>query len=258
MNGKTYYLDASDKYQSFGTIPYYCYNGLSWLVDSVGRKVYLNPDSLFEENEYRVEISGLDAKFITADVTEYLGVTSSAVLRNSIAKENDALKKYVQKESHHFADNAEVEEIGKSNLEEIDSGLVLNYKIRINKDKAGNLLYFNTDYDKFYSNNPLTANKRTLPIEFIGRSNRRCSTVIKVPAGYTVEELPLASNVSIGSDMVFRHTVVYDKTQNLIRCNSDMLRSRSIFSAADYNSIRNLFDKIIQAQEQKIVIKKKN
>ena len=88
INGKIYYLDASDPALGFGKIPLECYNGHARVVTKTNFPVFLAPDSIRESTSRFVEIRNANnSKSLDLKCTNHTGYYESVDLRKELKAE---------------------------------------------------------------------------------------------------------------------------------------------------------------------------
>lgn len=129
----------------------------------------------------------------------------------------------------------------------------LNVKKRSNA--AGDMIYLNPWVINVLEENPLTEEQRTLPVEFPHKSIEAINSIVTLPEGYVVEELPqrlimksedgalrcLISSEVKGRDLVSQCQIHIDKT---------------LFTPSEYPVVKSFLDAVYKRLQDLIVIKK--
>ncbi|MBP3744825.1 MAG: DUF3857 domain-containing protein [Prevotella sp.] len=129
----------------------------------------------------------------------------------------------------------------------------LNVKKRSNA--AGDMIYLNPWVINVMEENPLTEEQRTLPVEFPHKSIEAINSIVTLPEGYVVEELPqrlimksedgalrcLISSEVKGRDLVSQCQIHIDKT---------------LFTPSEYPVVKSFLDAVYKRLQDLIVIKK--
>jgi len=120
-------------------------------------------------------------------------------------------------------------------------------------DAAGDMIYLNPLVLIPFNESPFTAAERSLPIEFPYKQSETINVYIKLPEGYTVEDMP-------------KPTVLrFDGINVRITCslNGDMLGTqfkfnidKTFYTAAEYQEIKAFFDHLTECNKNIITIKK--
>lgn len=103
--------------------------------------------------------------------------------------------------------------------------------------------------------NPFTQEKRQMPIYFGYPTQERYNINLEIPEGYEIESLPTVATISSENKEIF-FVLNMKATENKIQISCLKEIKGSIFAAESYNGIKELFQKMIASQSQKIVLKK--
>ena len=105
------------------------------------------------------------------------------------------------------------------------------------------------------SKNPFTQEKRQNPIYFGYPSQEKFNLNIEIPEGYSVESMPKPIRISSeNKEIVF--TFITSNVDNKIQISCSKEIYNSIFAADQYDGLKDLFQKMIVSQNEKIVLKK--
>ena len=120
---------------------------------------------------------------------------------------------------------------------------------------AGDMIYLNPWVLNVLTENPLTEEERTLPVEFPYIYTENLTSIVNIPEGYVVEELPqplvLKSNDGMLS-CVIASTV--DGSALSSRCQLQV--GKIFFSPNEYSFVKNFLDEVCKRLQDVIVIKK--
>ena len=105
------------------------------------------------------------------------------------------------------------------------------------------------------SENPFKQEKREYPIDFIFPRQDRCMISVTLPEGYAVEAVPqpvsLAMEQNIGT---FSYNVVVNNNRIMVRTMTQL--NYASISQDYYLMIKDFFQKMIEKQNEKIIITK--
>ena len=122
-------------------------------------------------------------------------------------------------------------------------------------DAAGDIIYLNPWVLNVMSENPLTEEQRTLPVEFPCLNDENLTSVITLPEGYVVEELP--QSLMIKSEDGKLSCLIASTTNGSTlssRCHIQV--GRLFFSPQEYPFVKNFLDEVYKRLQDVIVIKK--
>jgi len=254
IENQDYLLDATERYLPFGTLPIRCINDQgrliskdesSWidlkplhkLKNAVTMELTLRDDGSLK-GELRLQhfgYSGFDARkeLINSTTEDYLG---------TIKKKLPGL---------------EIEAFEVQNRDSVNKPLIEKMKIQIMGDNNGNadILYFNPFMIERYENNPFKSLDRLYPVDFGAPTESTYYTSVLLPENWRVDESP--SNTSFGlPNGGGRFLMNITTEQKRIVLASTVTLSKPIYSAQEYNLLREFFSRVVQAHQSQFVFKK--
>lgn len=136
-------------------------------------------------------------------------------------------------------------------------GINVERKMHLTKqcDTAGDMIYLNPWLLNVLSENPLTEEQRTLPVEFPHIATESLNTQVTLPEGYVVEEVPqpLTMRSEDGTLSCSIATVVNDGKLSS-RCQLQV--NKIFFTPNEYPVVKNFLDEVYKRLQDVIVIKK--
>lgn len=238
-NGKKYFLDGTEKYNSFGEYAeriqnkeVMIENGEQFIIEKV-------PLAKSENNKeyYKASLSIENEKLKGLAERNYLGESRSQFLYiyNSFQtdKKTEALEKYLSKNNK----NIHVDGIKTTDLKNRDIPLQMNFGIEIN-NKVSSFdgdIYVDLEYLNDYKNFELK--DRKTDYEFDYKRNYEALISLKIPAGYKVAQLPenlLVKEKNYDIAVTFEQKsgeIIYKKSFNF---NNGVIKSSEI---SEWNSV---------------------
>jgi len=145
-----------------------------------------------------------------------------------------------------------------TNLDSLDKPLAENYTIEINAFGAlkGSRLTLNPMIVARLTENPFKLPERTYPIDWGASSDEKVIMTLHVPDGYSIEAVPENDALALPLDGG-RFLVSYNKTDDGLMFSNAVQLSRPIYSPSEYPYLKEMFNKIIQAETADVIIKKK-
>ena len=135
---------------------------------------------------------------------------------------------------------------------EFPSTVHFEFKIAV----SGDILYFNPVLMTEYNKNPFGSEERKYPVILDYPMDKLYVFNMEIPDGFTADELPKSAKVAFnGNEGFFEYMV--EKDQSRIQFRSHLKLNEVIFSAEDYNSLRDFFAFIIKKYNEQIVFKRK-
>ncbi|MFY0604599.1 MAG: DUF3857 domain-containing protein [Flavobacteriaceae bacterium] len=255
INGKEYFLDATDKLLPFGMIPFECLNGDGRVFDFKKNEHYWKDIKPSFSSSIKSAIScTLNEGLIlngTLDITRkgYEAFESRAVL------ETTKKEKYLEEFESENLDfeitsykNSNLKELGKPFKEtynfDIDLDLTSNKKLIINPFLYGRLV-----------TNPFKLKNRHYAVDY-GYKRKYISTIsITVPNGYKIKSIPekLAINMPNKSASLIVNSFIKGNTINIYM---KISINKEAYYKNEYQYLKEFYNKIIMAENSFIELVK--
>tara|TARA_R110000868_G_scaffold87807_2_gene245199 strand:- start:5290 stop:7257 length:1968 start_codon:yes stop_codon:yes gene_type:complete len=256
IEGKTYLLDASDKFNPFGMLPFKCLN-------YYGRVMDFKNDSYW----YDITIDEKSRQYIKTQISFDLNTNTAIGVFDEINSGYNAIHKkriLSQQTEEEYLDSYENSSLGnfnvvsyKYNEEESNTKKTserFNYEIEniINND----IVFLNPFFIRFFSKNPFSLEERNYPIDFGYKRNYTYLATIIIPEGYEVQELPENKMVALEKDEIaLRFTCATAKDQITLSFNLSLKDSH--YLPDYYLALKELFRHVINIQDNAIIVLKK-
>ena len=256
IDGKQVLLDATHKYTTQNILPLNVLNwkgrlikqeGISQEVDLVPAKtsgkyytLMLKMDNTGKlEGKYRLQMTDYDAysfreKFAEMNTDTYLEKT-----------ENDLGGIKIQ---DYFIDNKKTD---------LANPILENFTFTTSNhcDIIGDKIYINPMLFFTQIHNPFVQEKRQMPIYFGYPKQERYNVSFEIPEGYTVESIPQPMRISTdGKELSFLINTVSQGSKIQLLVTKEI--NVAIVSADFYGAIKEFYQKMIDKQNEKIVLKK--
>jgi len=257
IDNHSIYLDATIDIIPAGLLPKRCLNGY-------GRKILINnsaesfivPSGKFSKTiMYTVNIS--DENILNADVSKIHNEYAAIVMRNKIIK-SGGKDDYIQSQVESYTGQS-ISDYLIDDYDNIYKPVKESYKISTSDNIifAGNLIYLSPLLNEAMTENPFKLEERNYPVDFAYPKLNKIIMQYKIPEGYTIEEVPENISLSLPNKAAqFQFQVVV--MNDMIQIISIFKINQSIFQYDSYKALRNLYNLIIEKQNEKIVLKKVN
>jgi hypothetical protein len=258
LGNNRYFLDASNKYNPFGVLPTYCYNGYARIVDKeLADSITISSNMLKERNIIKVNIKNITDTAIDIKITAIQGMITSRLTRRQIDGDEKKKQDYVNEQMATFPERMTLESFSFDALHDPDTNLTFNITLHKRFDKPTTTIYTPTDYIKYFEESPFKSMKRTLPIELPYQMDYIYTLDVELPQNYMIEDLPKPSIITFeGNKMSFKHLATYSKEINRLTVTSRFTTNTTYFPRVDYEPVRQFFEKMIYETNQKLTIKK--
>jgi hypothetical protein len=120
-------------------------------------------------------------------------------------------------------------------------------------DAAGDMIYLNPLIMIPVNESPFTDAERSLPIEFPYKQSETINAYIKLPEGYTLEEMPKPTVLKFDGINV---RITYNLNGDMLGAQFKLNIDKTFYTAADYQEIKAFFDHLTECNKSIITIKK--
>jgi hypothetical protein len=254
IDGKTYLLDATDEYLSFGEIPFRCLNGYGRLLDfkngsewidikpgALSSILYKTQFNLDAENE---EISGT----VESKKTGYHAMSSK---KPYYSNSDSYLKTLQDKFPNGDISDHNVTSEGKSSFDFFET-----YNMVRPIELTGDNVYLNPFYIKFFDENPFKLQERSYPIDFGYQDSYLYLFNINFGNDYTVIEKPKDMILMLPNDKA----EIRFSSQILDNAVSIFLKvefKEAVYGPEYYPYLKEFMSKIIDIQNNSLILLKK-
>lgn len=254
IDGKTYYLDASEPRMGFGYLPLRCYNGHARVINKEATSIDLLPDSVMEKKFTSIFIINDDKGNLVGSLQQSPGYYESFSLRNQIKEkgQEDLLKDI--KKSFGVDINISNPQIDSVDRYENELGIKYDFDIKMDKE---DIIYLNPLFGEGYKDNPFKSAERFYPVEMPFTVDETYNLQMEVPQGYVLDELPKSLVVKLNEqgDGMFEYRI--SESGGNISLRSRVNFRRAYFMPEEYEMLREFFNLIVKKQSEQIVFKKK-
>ncbi len=255
IDGKFYYLDASQPRMGFGRLGYESYNGHARVINEAATPIDLRADSLLEGKLTSVFIINDEKGNLTGSMQQAPGYYESYSLRNRIKdKGKEQLFSDIKKA---FNADIEIAEPVIDSLDKYDQPLGIRYKFDL-KTEGEDIIYLNPMFGEAWKENPFKSAQRTYPVEMPYAIDETYLLRLDVPKGYTIDELPKQIMVKLNEndDGLFEYRL--SESNGAISLRSRIRLKRAFFMPDEYETLREFFNLVVKKHSEQIVFKKKS
>ena len=189
---------------------------------------------------------------LQADIqTKYTGL-EAASLRHDFRMATDSAT-FVSELAQDL--NCEIESLTLTHHHGLGPEVERNMHVTKQCDASGDVIYLNPWVMTVMSENPLTEEKRTLPVEFPYLYADNLTSVITLPEGYVVEELPQSLMIK-SEDSKLSCVIASSSDGSMLSSRCQIHVSKLFFSPEEYPFVKNFLDEVVKRLQDVIVIKK--
>ncbi len=255
IEGKDYLLDATDKYNAFGLLPYRALNHYGRVMDFKNDSYWqdIKPET---NNKYQVRAQikfNLEENKATG-MMDMINQGYEAV-RSRRAIDKSSEEEYLENWEEMITGDFNIIDYNLIEERSHDTQVSERFNFEIDQIENGDMIYFNPFLIRFFEKNPFTLEKRNYPVDFGYQRSYKYQIGIFIPEGYKVHELPENVMVKLGENfglLKFQHLTV----PNQIQISFDLTFS-SYFEAKDYEALKKVFEHVTDIQNNSLVIFKK-
>jgi hypothetical protein len=253
VGDKLLFLDATEKLLPMGILPERCLNGQGLVISKTNhgwieivpkakaRTVINSEISLMETGEIKGKVNltcdGYDAYKLRHD---YYKKGEPDYVKDFLADKNWDIEK------SEFQD---IKEIGRS-AQQIHQFAINDYGTL-----AGNVIYVNPFVTAQTKENLFKLPTREYPVDFGSPIERVYMCKIKLPEGFTVDELPRPKVIILPNNSG-KYTYNVTLMGNTLNVVSMLQINKSLFIQEEYPNLREFYNQIVAKQAEQIVLKK--
>jgi hypothetical protein len=254
INGNDYFLDATDKYLPFGTVPYRCLNGVARVFDFKKGSYWqhIPPNKINNSSLSSTILMNTDGNI---EVTS--NVVNSGYFANEIRhKYNLTGEEDYKKDIEIKLVDFEIEDYSIKYSSDLEKPIKESFTLLSDDDfSTQNKISLKPFLISRVSSNPFKLKERLYPVDFGYNRSVTQRIIVEVPEGYEVTSIPDEAVIKLpnnGGSFVYKIQYV----NNTIKIYSKYLISKKIYNPDEYNNLKDFFKQIIFAENSVIVFKK--
>jgi hypothetical protein len=254
IDGKTYFLDASEPLLGFDKLDYECYNGHAFIINPEATPTKLEAQQLKEESYVTVfMVNGKEGKTVGSFKHSPGYVESTSIREELKAKGREA---FIEKLKKKHGSEFQVDKVTIDSLTKYEDPLSIAYNLDFTGEKE-DILYINPMFGEGYKENPFKSATRAYPVEIPFIIDETYNLQLEIPDGYVLDELPKQAIVKFNeqNDAYFEYRV--SSSGNMISLRSRLQISKTLFHQDDYEVLREFFAMVVTKHSEQIVFKKK-
>jgi len=257
LGDDSYLLDASDKDLPFGLVPYHCLNSEG---RAIGKDscywVNLVPKQKFKKTDFvnlKLDADGSFSGTVSKRYYDYEALSMRRKIRK-FTSENEYVEDLDEKLTKLKITNFKI-----SNLDSLDAPLLEDFTVKI--DAFDNLDAQNLIVNPFILNqlreNPFKLAERTYPVDFGAPIETTTIFTLEIPENFKLKYTPPSVALALperGGKYIYQVTEVNDRT---IQMSETININKSEFHYNQYPYLKELYNKIVQANKSDLIISKK-
>lgn len=254
IGNKSYLLDATDEYLSFGELPFRCLNQYGRKLDFKNGSEWIDiaPEKV-STLLYKAELDLNEDEILSG----YINSTSRGYHALPLKKAYFSNKQNYVKYFNEKNESIEIIEHTTQNKDKTDYTFIEDFEIEMIPETVGNNLYINPFIFKFFEENPFKLQERTYPIDFGYKDAYMYNLSINLGKFYEIVEMPEAKNIVLPYNA---GQVIFDAKleDNKARVFFKISFNKAIYEPEYYNYLRDLFmSNIVDIQNNSLIVIKK-
>jgi len=257
IGDKSYLLDASDPLLPFGLLPTKCINdqGRVMSMDKPSYWIDLVPTAK-ESSTYSFDLTLQENGKMKGTMSIFSSGYDALEKRAAIKKFNSV---------NEYVDDYDIKlkkiKITKSDIQNLDSlekplAQIFDIEVDAFSDLNGARFAFNPFIVDMIDENPFKLRERSYPVDRGALYDDKFMMNLHLPNGYTMETMP--QNVAITMPSGGGNFIVsYEKQDDGMTFSHAMKLTHTVYSVEEYPYLKEMYNKIIQAETADVVIKKK-
>ncbi len=254
---ETFLLDATQPTHIFGMLPERCINGKGRVMP--GKESYwidLKPTHKSKETfvvSLKLEKDGMITGTFQNSYVGYAAVDMRKKIRAHVN-----INEYVKELKQEIGNEAEIDGYEVKDLENSDAPLIENFNVKIKAyegiDQPPYL--FNAFFFGKTESNPFKSRERLYPVDFGVPFERTIVFSLEYPETLKIVELPPPTGASLPSGGG-RYLSNFTLSGNKLSMSSSFTIAKPVYTSAEYHGLKELYNRIIAAQNTDIVFEKK-
>lgn len=253
IGGQDYLLDASDRHNPFGMLPFHCLNYYGRVMD-FKEDSYWHPISVDEKSQKLLRAQ-LQIDPQTGTVSGMLdevnrGYDAVDRYRRLAGETPESQEQWLEARlpiGFHITDYKFLED--RSNEKMVYERMEFEWEEAL----KGGKLYINPFLMKFFDHNPFQVTDRQFPVDFGHNRAYSLNLGMEIPEGYEIERIPKSRKGSLPDG---RGGLAFDCQLNgrNLTLNYTLLLNTTLVSVPEYPSLRELFLQALEVQDNSLIV----
>ncbi|WP_299531782.1 DUF3857 domain-containing protein [Ulvibacterium sp.] len=256
IDGKSYLLDATDKYMPFGFLPFRALNHYGRVMDFKNDSYWydIRPQTK-NRHQVRAQIKFDPEENKAVGVFDAVSTGYNAINMHKTLNEKSE-EEYLDSVEEEISGNFAITSYELVQQRTDKQGVSQRFKFEIEDVLNGDMAYLNPFFIQFFNRNPFQLDERNYPIDFGYPRNYRYQIIFTIPDGYAIQEFPENKSIALGDTLA---TLKFYSTGNTsqISFSFELALNSSYFNEKDYQALKSLFKEAVDIQKNSLVVLKK-
>lgn len=256
IGDQAYLLDASDLFLPFGLLPLRCINDQGRVISMDKPSYWINlTASQKRTRSFTVDLTLQDDGKLKGTMTINSFGYEAYDKRKEIKRFN-SLTAYVQNLNSHL-NSLKIVRGNTRYIDSLDQPLLERYEVEVtgSVNMNANQIRLNPFFIDAVATNPFKLQDRTYPVDRGAEFDDRFKLTLHVPMQFSIQSLP--QNISLKMPLDDgRFLADYKANNDGISVTHVTQFTKAIYLPAEYADLKEIFNKIIQAQNAEIILKR--
>lgn len=253
IDNKTYLLDATDEFLSFGEIPLRCLNNYGRLMDFKNGSEWINLTSNKSSTvQFRAELN----------IDENENITGTVNSKKTGYHALNSRKRYYQNSDTYVTNledkypNIEISNHNVTSESKTNPDFLETYAIEYTSDETGENIYLNPFFTTFFNENPFKLQERTYPIDFGYKDTYYYVLKLNFGDDYIITEKPTNSSFKLPNNkgsVIFSSTIQNNNINLMFKINF----KDAVYPPEYYPYLKDFMSKIVDIQKNSLILLKK-
>ena len=235
VDGRSYYLDASQPLYGFGKLSSECYNGHARVISlNDSTSFYLTADSLKEVNITAVFINQNEKGELHGTWEARMGEDASHQLRER--KSTSSQQNFMENYQKSLGTDMEISNLHFDSLDNMEAPISMRYDFKMKKTEE-DIIYFNPMMGESIKTNPFKAAERNYPVEMPYLQDDLYVLTIQIPDGYIIDDFPKSARIGLANGEA-KYEFLVEKTDTQLQLKRRLVFNKAYFGPDEYEVLR--------------------
>lgn len=256
INNKSYLLDATNKQVPFGLLPFRCLNSYGRVMDFKNESYWYDIVPINNSKTQHFVSLKLDKNGIISGKIRKVNFGYNALSRRDeiFNESSDDIIYEIEKDFN----NLDIISYKITNKTAIDKPLIETFDVEIEIESISNLYHFYPFFVSQYKINPFKQEKRLYPVNFGFPFENILNFSLETPSNYSIESFPKSKSYALSNKEGSFNLAIKKHDSSRLTINSTIKINKPIYYKYEYESLKELFNYIINSQKTPIVLKKQS
>ena len=256
LNEKKYFMDASDQYTPVHITPYSILNTTALLVNRKTGGLITVADETSKHKEIISLYSSVNADQTIAGNAAVYSLDYAKVLK--VPQYRSDYEKYLNVYFRDRLTNGKIDSMEIKNADNDSLPLQHTFKFSAALNQSGEYVTVPLNVFTGLQSNPFISDKRLSNINFGFRQEINLNIHINLPENYSIDEIPNSMQlVNRDKTMLFSRQFFRDPKDKQIVARIKLDFTKSLYSAGEYDDIKQFYKKMFELLDEQIVLRKK-